>query len=71
MQPLSKCGSWKFGIPEFLPGISQGQNYFHNNSDFLFAFSIVLDIGTDCAKAVVGKSDAILAGIKTVAIMYF
>ena len=71
MQPFSKCGSWKFGIPEFFPGILQGQNYFLNNSNLLFAFFIVLDIATDCAKAVVGKSDAIFAEIKTVAITYF
>lgn len=49
----------------------QGQNYFHNNSNLLFAYFIVLDIATDCAKATVGKSDAILAETKTVEIIYF
>lgn len=71
MQPFSKYGSWKFEVPEFFPGIPQGQNYFHNNSNLLLAFFIVLDIATDCTKAMVGKSDAFLAEIKTVEIMHF
>lgn len=53
VQPFLKHSSWNLGSA--FPGIPQGQNHFQNDPGTLFALFIVLDIGTDDAKAMVVK----------------
>lgn len=41
--------------PRPFQGVHEVKNHFHNNAKRLFAFSLCVDICTDCAKAMVGN----------------